>query len=210
MSDIVRSAIWAQMTEFPLSWRKDAPDHWSATVNRQLTLTTWPKIDGAWVWEIMKGDDAEESGQGTSRRDAMSKAEAAVRKMLPPPTDVQIVTGWMAHRSEVPDEVLAAGMRLSERDKAERKTKKNDSAQTIDVDRVALVTLVWSGGRWQKEDPRAAGVYADFYGGRKCLSQIAFGLGILPDEADDLVKLHQATDRIQVSEDAAATILRCR
>ena len=100
MSDIVRSAIWAQMTEFPLSWRKDAPDHWSATVNRQLTLAAWPKIDGAWVWEIMKGDDVEESGQGTSRRDAMSKAEAAVRKMLPTPTDVQIAPTFTYTRQE--------------------------------------------------------------------------------------------------------------
>ena len=124
MSDIVRSTIAAQMTEFPLRWQKDAPDHWSAPVTKALTLAVWPKIDGSWIWEIMKGEDVEESGQGTSRRDAMSKAEAAVRKMLPVPTDVQIVTGWLAHRSEVPAEVLAAGLRLAERDKAERKAKK--------------------------------------------------------------------------------------
>lgn len=114
------------MTEFPLSWRKDAPDHWSASVNKSLTLAAWPKVDGAWVWEIMKGEDVEESGQGTSRRDAMGKAEAEVRKMLPIPTDVQIVTGWLAHRSEVPPEVLQAAMRMCERDKAERKARKPD------------------------------------------------------------------------------------
>jgi hypothetical protein len=51
----------------------------------------------------------------------MGKAEAAVRKLLPTPTDVQIVTGWLAHRSEVPLDVLQAAMRLAERDKAERK-----------------------------------------------------------------------------------------
>lgn len=121
MSDIVRSAIMKQMTEFPLSWRKDAPDHWNASVNQDLTLAAWPKIDGAWVWEIMKGDGVEESGQGTSRRDAMNKAEAAVRKLLPTLTDVQILTGWIALRSEVPPDVLAAGLRLAERDKKERK-----------------------------------------------------------------------------------------
>ena len=83
------------------------------------------QIDGAWAWEIMKGDDVEESGQGTSRRDAMGKAEVAVRKLLPTPTDVQVVTGWLALRSEVPDEVLAAALRLAERDRAERKDERS-------------------------------------------------------------------------------------
>jgi hypothetical protein len=129
VSDIVRSAIWAQMTEFPLSWRKDAPDHWSASAGPDLTVSAWPSR-GCWQWALVTLDDREVStGKADSRRAAMDAAEKAAKEVLPTPTDMQIVTGWLAHRSEVPDEVLAAGLRLAERDKAERKAKRPDPRQ---------------------------------------------------------------------------------
>lgn len=122
MSDIIRSAIAAQLTKFPLSWRKEAPDHWVAKVG-ELMLSVWPSYGrGGWGWELTgRGNSEVASGQSDDRRGAMNAAEAAAKKHLPTQTDVQIVTGWLARRSEVPDEVLAAALRLSERDKAERK-----------------------------------------------------------------------------------------
>lgn len=75
-------------------------------------------------------DDREIStGREDSRRAAMNAAERAAQACLPALTDVQIVTGWLALRGDVPDDVLAAGLRLAERDKAERKAKKSDPVQ---------------------------------------------------------------------------------
>jgi len=58
VSDIVRSAIAAHMTEFPLSWRKDAPNHWSASASPDLTVSAWPSR-GCWQWALVTRDDRE-------------------------------------------------------------------------------------------------------------------------------------------------------
>ena len=129
VSDIVRSAIAAQMTEVPLCWRKDAPDHWSASAGPDLTVSAWPSR-GSWQWALVTRDDREIStGKADCRRTAMDAAEKAAKEALPTPTDVQIVAGWLAHRGEVPADVLQAALRLSERDKAERKAKRPAQCQ---------------------------------------------------------------------------------
>ena len=123
MSDIVRSAITAKLIQYPLSWRKTG-NLWTADAGG-LKLKAWQQpSDTTWKWNIGRDGGVVVGGQVVGRREAMDAAEEAARALLPKPTDVQIVTGWLALRSEVPDEVLAAGLRLAERDKEERKTKK--------------------------------------------------------------------------------------
>lgn len=41
------------MAEKPLTWKKDAPDHWSAEApHSKHVLAVWPRVDGSWVWEV--------------------------------------------------------------------------------------------------------------------------------------------------------------
>lgn len=128
MIDIIRSAISAQLTEFPLSWRKDAPDHWVAKVG-DLTCCVWPSYGrGGWGWELTgRGNSEVANGQSDDRRGAMNAAEAAAKQHLPTQTDVQIVTGRLAYRSEVPAEVLAAAIRLAEQERASAESQQPES-----------------------------------------------------------------------------------
>lgn len=129
MSDIVRSAIRAQMTEFPLAWRKDENECWIANAKNAVKCAAWP-TRRIWTWEVrMANGSLVCGGRAPTRREAMNAAESAARDQFPAPTDVQLVTGWLALRSEVPDDVLCAALRLADRDNAERKAKKPDPFQ---------------------------------------------------------------------------------
>ncbi len=130
MSDILRSAVNQRLTTYPLRWRKDAPDHWSAEAGTLLTASAWPSRM-AWKWEVIDRatEATTDSGATETRRLAMDAAEAAARTRLPVPTDVQVVTGWLALQGEVPGEVLAAALRLAERDKDERRALTESSGK---------------------------------------------------------------------------------
>lgn len=128
MSDIVRSAIMAKLIQYPLSWRKTGI-LWTADA-ADIKLNVWQRqSDTTWQWTISRNGEVLVGGQVVGRREAMDAAEEATRALLPKPTDAQLVTGWLALRSDVPDEVLCAALRLADRDKAERKAKKPDTFQ---------------------------------------------------------------------------------
>lgn len=125
MSDILRTAMLARLVEFPLAWRKDDPDHWSASAGPDLTISAWPSR-GCWQWALTTRDEREVStGKAESRRTAMDAAEKATKAALPAQTDVQIVTGWLARQANIPDDVLAAALRLAETDKGRRSHEPN-------------------------------------------------------------------------------------
>lgn len=77
------------MTRSRARWFADGgtesnPDHWRCERDERYTLTAWPRLRGAWVWEVWDAtsdsDDPALAGEASSFEEAKSAAEDAASK----------------------------------------------------------------------------------------------------------------------------------